>query len=73
MTGHEVRSPGTGTVIEVLVRLGERVGAGQELMVIESMKMEIPVVAERAGTVATIRARGGQHVRERDVLLTLGD
>jgi biotin carboxyl carrier protein len=71
VSGREVRSPGIGRVIEILVEVGARVDAGQELMVIESMKMEIPITAERAGVVAAIRVAAGEHVQERDLLVVL--
>lgn len=61
----------SGTVWKVLVRIGEAVEAGQDLMILESMKMEIPVTAENAGTVVEIRVNEGDFVQESDVLLVL--
>ena len=59
-----------GTVFTVNVTVGEEVSAGQIVMVLESMKMEIPVEAEMAGKIATIHAKEGDFVNEGDVLVT---
>ena len=67
----DVRAPMAGTVLEVLVAPGDTISLGDELLILESMKMEIPVEAEDAGTVAAIAVEAGQPVQEDDVLLTL--
>ena len=67
----EVRAPMAGTIFEILVKQGDRVSEGDELLILESMKMEIPVEAEAGGTVASIACEQGQPVQEDDVLLTL--
>ena len=67
----DVRAPMAGTVLEVLVAPGDAISLGDELLILESMKMEIPVEAEDAGTVAAIAVEAGQPVQEDDVLLTL--
>lgn len=61
----------TGTVWEIRVRVGETVAAEQVLVVLESMKMEMPVEAPTSGRVASIAATQGQAVEEGEVLLTL--
>jgi acetyl-CoA carboxylase biotin carboxyl carrier protein len=66
-----VVSPSVGRVLEVLVAVGAAVVAGDEVIVLESMKMEIPVVAERAGTVARIVVAAGDQVQAGDLLLTI--
>ena len=48
---YEVKSPLPGTVVRMSVQPGDEVAAGDELLVIEAMKMETPVKAEKAGTV----------------------
>jgi len=50
------------TVLEVRVAAGQQVSAGEELALLESMKMEIPVLAERAGTVAEVAVAVGDPV-----------
>ena len=59
----EVRSPAVGRVLEVLVAIGDSVGAGDELLLVESMKMEIPVIAPRPGTVREIKVSPGAQVQ----------
>lgn len=59
-----------GTVFTVNVAIGEEVATGQVVMVLESMKMEIPIEAETAGKIATINANEGDFVNEGDVLVT---
>jgi len=60
-----------GTVFELLVKEGDSVSEGDELLILESMKMEIPVEAEAGGTVTSIVCEAGKPVQEDDVLLTL--
>ena len=67
----EVRAPMAGTVFELLVKEGDSVSEGDELLILESMKMEIPVEAEASGTVTSIVCEAGKPVQEDDVLLTL--
>ena len=66
----QIQSTMAGTVFNIVVQAGEEVAAGQTVMVLESMKMEIPVEAETAGKVATIDAQVGDFVNEGDVLVT---
>lgn len=66
----ELQSTMAGTVFTVNVKEGEEVTVGQTVMVLESMKMEIPVEAEIAGKVATINSQVGDFVNEGDVLVT---
>jgi biotin carboxyl carrier protein len=67
-----VRAEIPATVWQVKVQVGDTVADGDELMVLESMKMEIPVVAPRAGTVAAINVAVEARVQEGDALLELG-
>lgn len=66
----KLQSTMAGTVFTVNVKEGEEVTVGQTIMVLESMKMEIPVEAEVAGKVTTIDAQIGDFVNEGDVLIT---
>ena len=61
----------TGTVWEIRVNVGEQVQEEQVLVVLESMKMEMPVESPAAGKVARIAVEKGQAVEEGEVLLTL--
>ncbi|MGA2548577.1 MAG: acetyl-CoA carboxylase biotin carboxyl carrier protein subunit [Burkholderiaceae bacterium] len=62
----------SGTVIEVLVTVGATVGPDDEVALIESMKMEIPVAADAAGVIEEIRIVAGDLVTEGQVIATLG-
>ncbi len=61
----------TGTVWKIEVKEGEMVSEGQTCVILESMKMEMPVEAPASGTVEKINCAEGQAVNEGDVLLTL--
>ncbi|PVZ09974.1 acetyl/propionyl/methylcrotonyl-CoA carboxylase subunit alpha [Actinomycetospora cinnamomea] len=61
-----------GTVVEVLVREGEHVVAGQKLVVLEAMKMEHPALAAADGVVETVHVAVGQYVDAHATLVTLG-
>lgn len=67
----EVPAHITGTVWKIVVQPGEEVSAEQALVILESMKMEMPVEAPEAGRVASIRVSEGQAVEEGDVLVVL--
>lgn len=67
----QLKSTMAGSVFKVNVNVGETVEAGQVVLVLESMKMEIPVEAEVAGEVAEINANEGDFVNEGDLLVTL--
>ena len=61
----------TGTVWKVEVEVGDEVDDGDAVVILESMKMEMPVEAEDPGTVKEIRCSEGQSVQEGDVLVVL--
>ncbi len=67
----EVKAPMVGKVIEIVVEAGGQVEAEDDLLIIESMKMEIPVAAPRAGTVRQLMVAAGDTVSEGDVLLIM--
>lgn len=58
----------TANVWKILVAVGEQVEVDQELMILESMKMEIPVCAPAAGTLAAVHVAEGQSIDEEDLL-----
>ena len=60
----EVKSEITGTVWQVKASAGDKVDAGDVLVVIESMKMEIPVLSPKAGTIKEIRVNEGEAIGE---------
>jgi acetyl-CoA carboxylase biotin carboxyl carrier protein len=61
----------TGTVWKIEVAVGDTVEEGDTVVVLESMKMEMPVEAEDEGTVKEIRVAEGQSVAEGDTLVVL--
>ena len=67
----DVPAPMTGTLKEIIVSVGDRVNEGEELVIIESMKMEIPVESPAAGTVAEIVAQPPAQIEEGALLLRL--
>lgn len=61
----------TGTVWKIEAKVGDTVKAEQALVILESMKMEMPVESPAAGRVSRIAVSQGQSVEEGDVLLEL--
>ena len=66
-----VKSEMAGTVLEVKVKAGDSVKNGQELLVMESMKMEVPVLSPQAGKVTSVAKAVGDFVNEGETLLEL--
>ena len=62
----------TGTVWKIECRIGQEVSEGDTLVILESMKMEMPVEAPEGGTVKEIRCKESQPVNAGDVLVVLG-
>jgi acetyl-CoA carboxylase biotin carboxyl carrier protein len=60
-----------GSVWKIVVSVGDKVEEGQDVVILESMKMEIPVAAESSGIVKQIHVQEGDFVNEGDVLLEL--
>jgi acetyl-CoA carboxylase biotin carboxyl carrier protein len=69
----EIEAHITGTVWKIEVAVGDTVAAGDAVVILESMKMEMPVEAEDPGTVHEIRCGEGQSVSEGDILVVLDD
>jgi biotin carboxyl carrier protein len=59
------------SILRVEVQQGDRVEAGDTLVVLESMKMEIPVLPETAGVVTRVAVSAGDVVQEGDLLVVL--
>ena len=62
----------TGTVWKIECKVGQKVKAGDTLVILESMKMEMPVETTDDGTVLEVRCRETQSVAEGDVLVVIG-
>lgn len=67
----EIRAEIAATVWKVQVTAGQAVAENDELLILESMKMEIPVVATTAGTVAEVHVGPDDRINEGDLLVTL--
>ncbi|HKY35888.1 MAG TPA: biotin/lipoyl-binding carrier protein [Polyangiaceae bacterium] len=67
----DVRAHITGTVWKILVKPGDQVAADQPLVILESMKMEMPVESPEAGRVKSVAVSEGASVDEDDLLLSL--
>lgn len=60
-----------GNVWKVLVQPGDQVEEGQDLVILESMKMEIPIAAEVGGTIKEVKVNEGDFVNEEDLLIEM--
>jgi biotin carboxyl carrier protein len=67
----QIRAELVANVLSLLVSVGDEVAPGQPVVLMESMKMEIPVLAEHGGTVTTVSVTEGDVVQEGDVILEL--
>ena len=72
VAGTKVNSPLPGSIVRITVKEGDAVKKGDELLVLESMKMENPILAEQDGTVKQIAVAAGQSVMQDDLLVVLG-
>jgi acetyl-CoA carboxylase biotin carboxyl carrier protein len=70
-TTSEILAEMVASVLSLSVAPGDQVAAGETVMLLESMKMEIPVLVETAGTVREIRVVAGDVIQEGDVLVVL--
>ena len=69
----EVEAHITGTVWKIECQVGEQIEEGDTVVILESMKMEMPVEAEASGTVESILCSEGQSVEEGEALVVLSD
>jgi acetyl-CoA carboxylase biotin carboxyl carrier protein len=67
----EVRAEMVANVWKVVAAEGDQVADGDTLVILESMKMEIPVLAETAGTLTTLHVGEGDVVQEGDLIATI--
>lgn len=70
--GTAIDAPMPGTILKVLVKVGDTVEANQPLLILEAMKMENEVVASANGTVKAINVTTGQSVDSGDSLVVIG-
>ncbi|MFC7962121.1 Biotin-requiring enzyme [Rhodococcoides kroppenstedtii] len=67
----DVRAEMVSTVFQIVVAPGDRVAEGDPVVILESMKMEIPVLAESAGTVASVDVAVGDVVQQGDLIAVI--
>lgn len=67
----EIKVPKAGLVVEFLVQPGETIAVNQDVAILESMKMYIPVQASVGGVVKAVKVKEGDVVKDGDVLLEL--
>ena len=67
----EVRAEMVSTVLTVEVEVGQQVRVEQTLVLLESMKMEIPVLAETGGAVSTVAVEPGQVLQQGDLIAVI--
>lgn len=70
--GTPVPSPMQGTILDVKVKAGDVVKAGQVLCILEAMKLENEIKAPSDGTVVSVNVTKGQQVNSKDTLVVLG-
>ncbi len=68
----DIAMPMNGKVIGIKAQVGQTVSEDEELVIIEAMKMELPVVATESGTVKEIRCKEGESYQVGDCLVVLG-
>lgn len=68
----DITMPMNGKVISINTEVGKSVSVDDELVIIEAMKMELPVVATEAGEVKEVKAKEGESYQVGDVLVVLG-
>lgn len=69
---HDIRAEMVANVLSIQVAVGEQVSVGQQLVLLESMKMEIPVLSDAAGKVTEIAVAPGDVIQEGDLLIRVG-
>lgn len=67
----EIVASMAGNVWKVLVKVGDQIEVDQDVVILESMKMEIPIAAEFDGTVVEVKINEGDFVNEGDVIVVV--
>lgn len=69
----DVRADMVANVMEIYIAEGDQINVGDTIVLLESMKMEIPVIAEEAGEVTRIAVNVGDVVQEGDLLISINN
>jgi len=67
----EIRAPMAGKIVDVKVKVGDAVKERDEIVVLEAMKMEVPILAEASGTVKQVNCKRGDSVSGDSVLMVI--
>ncbi len=67
----EIKANMAGSIWQIHVSVGEEVEVGQDVVILESMKMEIPIATASAGIVKEIKMAEGDFVNEGDIILVI--
>ena len=70
--GSQIKSPLPGVVLDIYVKVGDTVKQGQRILMLEAMKMENNIDADKEGVVKEVRVRKNDSVMEGDVLIVIG-
>lgn len=70
--GMEVKAPMQGTILKVLVEVGTKVSKGENLCILEAMKLENEIVSPIDGVIAEVKISKGQTVNNNDVMFVIG-
>lgn len=70
--GMEVKAPMQGTILKVLVEVGTKVAKGENLCILEAMKLENEIVSPIDGVIAEVKISKGQTVNNNDVMFVIG-
>lgn len=68
-----IKSPLPGVILEIYVKVGDMVKIGQKLLMLEAMKMENNINADKEGRVVSIKSGKGDSVMEGDILIVIGE
>jgi acetyl-CoA carboxylase biotin carboxyl carrier protein len=71
-TVSEITAPMGGKVIDIKVKVGDTINENDEVVILEAMKMELPIVATDSGTVKELKCKKGDAVETDAVLIILG-
>ena len=69
--GKPIKAPMQGLIVDIKVEAGQKVKAGDEIVILEAMKMENPIVASKDGTVLAVKVSKGSTVNTGDTLIIL--
>ena len=73
MSRYEVAADVTGSVWKIVTQVGDQLAAGDTVMILESMKMEIPVIADDGGTLVELLVAEGESVSEGQTVAILDE